>query len=220
MLSQVEETLGQLNWSARYTLNLAQGNGSEIFPDPEITLGITETSVLAELHSPGELRVYDSEGHITGLVNGEAKNEIPYSDCYENAVTILSPSDSYRYEVAGTSEGSYKLTVSFVTKEKTNLFTATDIPTSGNAIHRYTIDCDALSQGEKGVTVQIDSDGDGTFEKSITSDSELTQDEFASATSEGGEGKIAGLPFWIWIAIGVVVILVVGIVFGRRLARR
>ena len=43
-------------------------------------------------------------------------------------------------------------------------FTATDIPTSTGAIHQYAIDWDALSQGENGVTVQIDSDGDSTFE--------------------------------------------------------
>ena len=48
--------------------------------------------IVAHLCSPGELRVYDSQGKVTGLVNGEVKNEIPYSDCYKNTVTILSPS--------------------------------------------------------------------------------------------------------------------------------
>lgn len=37
--------------------------------------------------------------------------------------------------------------------------------------------------GEEGVTVLIDSDGDGTFEQSLTADSELTHDEFMLQTA-------------------------------------
>jgi hypothetical protein len=49
-------------------------------------------------------------------------------------------------------------------------------------VHQYTIDWDALSEGEEGVTVQIDSDGDDEFEDTFTSDSELTHDEFLHET--------------------------------------
>ncbi len=38
--------------------------------------------------------------------------------------------------------------------------------------------------------------------------------------SPEGENGAGGLPFWIWIAIGVGVVLIAGIVLGRRLARR
>ena len=50
--------------------------------------------------------------------------------------------------------------------EMSNFF-ATDIPTTVGAIHQYTIDWAALSQGEKGVTVKIDSDGDDVVERTI-----------------------------------------------------
>ena len=40
------------------------------------------------------------------------------------------------------------------------------------------------------------------------------------SVSDGDEGKIAGLPFWGWIAIGVVVVLIIGVVIGRRLAHK
>ena len=135
------------------------------------------------LFSPGELRVYDSSGNITGLVNGEVKEEIPYSLCDDSTVIIVSPLDSYRYEVVGTDEGTYGLGVNFVDDGETIVFNATDIPTEQGAIHQYTIDWDALYRGDEGVTLQIDSDGDGTFEQTITADSELTHDEFMLQTA-------------------------------------
>jgi len=46
------------------------------------------------------------------------------------------------------------------------------ISTSANAIREYTVDWAAFSRGEEGVTVQIDSDGDGIFEHTFASDSE------------------------------------------------
>jgi PKD repeat protein len=122
------------------------------------------------LASPAELMVYDSEGRITGLVSGEVKEEIPNSAYFESTVGVLAPSDSYRYQVAGTEEGTYGLTIASVENGETSTFIATDIPTTSEAIHEYTIDWEALSQGEKGVTVQIDSDGDGAFEQTITTD--------------------------------------------------
>ena len=141
------------------------------------------TIIEAYLCSPGELRVYDFLGHITGLVNGEVKEEIPYSLCDGSSVIIVSPNDSYRYEVIGTDEGTYGLEVSFVDDGETILFTATDIPTEQGAIHQYTIDFDAISRGTEGVTLQIDSDGDDIFEQTITADSTLTRDEFMLQTA-------------------------------------
>lgn len=38
---------------------------------------------------------------------------------------------------------------------------------SVNAVHCYTVDWDVLSKGGEGVTAQIDSDGDGKFEKTV-----------------------------------------------------
>ncbi|RJS82121.1 hypothetical protein CW713_05550 [Methanophagales archaeon] len=57
------------------------------------------------IHSAGEVRVYDSQGRITGLVNGDVKEEIPGSvyDEENEIVAIFSPSDTYRYEVVGTA---------------------------------------------------------------------------------------------------------------------
>jgi hypothetical protein len=137
------------------------------------------------LCSPGELRVNDSQGRVTGLVNGEVKMEIPNSYYFYSSrtVTIFFQNDSYAAEVVGTGEGTYGLEITSVEDGKATTFTATAIPTSLDATHQYTLDWDALSQGEEGVTVKVDSDGDSVFEQTITADNELTQEEFLSATN-------------------------------------
>ena len=173
---------------------------------------IPERWIAAELGSPGELRVYDSQNRVTGLVSGEEKNEIPYSTYCENIVVILAPADSYRYEVAGTGEGLYSLTVINTTEQEIATFNATDIPTSSNTIHQYTIDWSALSQSEEGVTVKVDSDGDSAFEKIFTAGSELTRDEFMLQVFP------EAFPMWIaGVAVAATAIVTIAIAaFWRR----
>lgn len=150
-------------------------------------LNLSTGLTVSQLNSPGELRVYDSLGRVTGLVNGEILEEMPNSLYYNEAVLIASPNDSYFYEVAGTNQETYGLTITHIGDDEVSSFTATDILTSLNTIHQYSIDWEALAQNEKGVTIQIDSNGDGTFENIFTSDSELTQDEFMTATAIPGD---------------------------------
>jgi len=148
---------------------------------PENTLTDPESIIdhvqIVSLHSPSELRVYDSQGRVTGLVNGEIKEEIPGSvyDKERKEAIIFSPSDSYRYEIVGTDEGEYELEVREVEGGEVATFTATDIPTSPSAVHQYAVDWDALSEGEEeAVTVQMDSDGDGAFEEIINTGATFT----------------------------------------------
>jgi len=116
---------------------------------------------------------------------------IPGSLYYKDgkAVIIFSPKGSYRYEVIGTDNGKYELEVNSIEGGNANTFLATDIPTSAGAAHEYTIDWDVLSKGGKGVTVKIDSDRDGTFERSLLSDSKLTEDEYSLVTAVTPDGK-------------------------------
>jgi hypothetical protein len=134
----------------------------------------------AMVKSPVELRVHDSLGNTTGLLNGKVEHGISTSVYGGETVVILYPLDSYYYEVVGTADGVYGFEVTSIKDGETNVFTATNIPTKSGEMHEYAIDWDALSLGEKGVTVKIDSNGDGTFEKTVTSDNVLTQDEFSN----------------------------------------
>lgn len=140
------------------------------------------TKIEARAGCPIELRVYDSEGRVTGLLNGNIKTEIPRTDYSDNTVTIYFPFDFYRYEVVGTDEGLYGLTVTAITTDGNITFASVDIPTSANTTHQYSINWEALVLGEEGVMVKVDSDGDGVFEHTFTSDGELTHDEFILQT--------------------------------------
>ncbi|MGB5925219.1 MAG: glycoside hydrolase domain-containing protein, partial [Dehalococcoidia bacterium] len=122
---------------------------------------------LAWIHSPAELRVYDSQNRVTGLVNGEVREEIPNSSCHSEGriVIISSATDSYRYEVVGTGGGTYGLEIISINSGNVTTFAVTDIPTSAKATHQYTINWDTLSRGGEEVTAQIDSDGDDVFEE-------------------------------------------------------
>jgi hypothetical protein len=128
---------------------------------------IIADTIVAKLHSPAELRVYDSQGRITGLQDGQEKNEIPYSTYFENTVTIFVPADAYSYKVGGTQQGTYGLHITLVEGGGATTFAAIDIPTSAGAVHDYLIDWDALSAGDKGVVLKVDAEGDGTFEQTI-----------------------------------------------------
>ena len=143
------------------------------------------------IRSPAELRVYDSQGRVTGLVNGESKEEILDSTYDEDnkAVIIFDAIDTYRYELVGTNTGNYALDVVVGKDRETQTFTATDIPISPSTRHEYAINWKMLSQGEKGATVRIDADGDGTSEHTIVANKELTQDEYISAISVTPKGK-------------------------------
>jgi hypothetical protein len=148
-------------------------------------LRFSNTAIILREYSAGKLRVYDSMGRVTGLVDGEIKDEIPNSLYDNNSKTIIifSPSDCYRYVVEGVQEELYSLTIINVTGHEFISFSSINIPTSTNMIHEYAVDWDALSVGQYGVTVRVDSDGDGVFEHTFTSDNELNHDEFMLQTA-------------------------------------
>jgi hypothetical protein len=137
------------------------------------------TLKLTNVECPVEVQVYDSQGKVTGVINHQVKHEIPMSFYNNGTVVIFFPDESYSYKIVGKDTGSYNLEITSVTNGNLTTITANNIPTSANASHQYTINNDALSNGEEGiVTVQIDSDNDGTFEKSFVAGSNLTKDEF------------------------------------------
>jgi hypothetical protein len=136
--------------------------------------------------NPGELRFYDSDGNVTGLVNGEIREEIEGSIFLpeEDAIAFYQTMEVTYAELAGTHEGDYSLSGYWRHEGVEVTFIASNIPVTPGEIHKYTVDWNALSEGEEGVTVQVDSDGDGEFEREFTCDAELTQDEFVTGFPE------------------------------------
>jgi hypothetical protein len=136
-------------------------------------LDFSNSVIAIDAHSPIELSVYDSAGRVTGILSGQVKAEIPTSVFSEETVVILQPMGDYTFRVVGMNAGIYGITAIYANGSQDIEFMAFNIPTSVGAVHQYTIDWAALSQGDKGVTLQIDSNGDGIFEQTINSDSTL-----------------------------------------------
>ncbi len=142
-----------------------------------------QTKLKVWLMCPTNLTITDNQSRKIGIIDGEFVNEIPSAsaDIFGDIEIYYLPTDlTYTYEVKGHDYGTYNFSIF---NELANIsINATNIPIFPNALHQYTINWSALSQGEEGVTLQIDSDGDGVFEKTITSDNELTHDEFMLQT--------------------------------------
>ena len=132
----------------------------------------------------------------------------------EKFIEILAPIDgNYVIKLNGTDSGLYSMSAQFATSEDVLSFNATEIPVSLGAIHEFTIDWAALSQGDDGVTVNVDSNGDGTFEKIFIAGSELTRDEFMQHVF-----PVEAFPMWIaGVAFAAVAIVTITIaVFWRK----
>jgi len=135
------------------------------------------------LKCPANLTIIDNQSRKIGIIDGEFINEIPGAmggEFGDTELYHLPDNLTYLYEVHGFDNGHYNFTIEYEI-ENINA-TAFNIPISPNTVHQYSVNWTALVQGENGVTLHIDSDGDGTFEKTITSDDELTQDEFMLQT--------------------------------------
>ncbi len=127
--------------------------------------------ILSKINSPVEQYVLDEQNQKTGLINGNIMTEIPNSiyNSENEAVVLFPPFSTYKHIVNGKSNGTYGLEI-LSSQQKITIFNATNIPILANAKHQYTINWPALSEGEKGVTIKIDDDGDGTFEQTIITD--------------------------------------------------
>jgi len=148
-------------------------------------------NILLGVFSPADIMVTDPDGltvskqlceipgatYIEDDFNGDGKLDdivlIPNRKIGNYLITVIpelevTPSDTYTL-MAWSENG------------KATIFNATNIPISIKDIHVYTINWDALSSDEGGVIVQVDSDGDGIFERIFTSDSELDRNEFELA---------------------------------------
>lgn len=138
-------------------------------------ISANSSAIILSLRSPAELRVVDFEGHITGLVNGEIKEEIPntFYDADNESLVIFNFHNDYKFQIVGEQQGEYGFSAHAVNGDDLNIFNATDIPITNNEIHTYTVDWQALANGEKGVMLQIDTNGDGITDRIIHSGQEL-----------------------------------------------
>ena len=122
--------------------------------------------------SPGELRVYDPSDRVTGIVNGEVRQELPNSAYDEETETVLvyPTSDTYYCRFIGTAEGTYGLTILETDSGKVSSFDVVQMATVDGAVHEYAVDWEALTRGEPGITIKKDYDGDGVVDETVITD--------------------------------------------------
>jgi predicted MPP superfamily phosphohydrolase len=148
-------------------------------------------TLFVHLKCPADVVVTDPAGRSIS----RQMNEIPdatYTEAdldedgdLDGFVEILAPLDgNYVFTLNGTDLGLYSMISQLATSQEVLSFNATQIPVSLEAVHRYTINWTALSQGEERVDVQVDSGGDGVFECNFTSDTELSRVEYVAATTK------------------------------------
>ena len=134
----------------------------------EINAKIESINIFS-IFSPGEPRIYDSTGRVTGLVNGEIREEIPESAYYtgDNTIVIFNATDSYTFKVVGTDEGEYGIDVMFIENQSLQDIKFRGINITNNSEHEYSFNWNMLATGGNGILLNKDLDGDGVYEESI-----------------------------------------------------
>ena len=161
-----------------------------------------DSEVVVWLGSPAELRVIDNIGRITGLVNGTTQENIPNSvyDTSSNFATLFSPSQDTKYQVIGTATGTYSFVANSLQSSTT--LEMQSIPIVPGEIYTYQINWDKISQGQRGVTMQIDQSGNGIAPYSVEIGSNFS-DAVAPSTTSTVAGTL-GLNGWYASDISVV----------------
>lgn len=171
-----------LTTSALYLSNVAKrlNSTNPVLADKMATANTF--TVTLWLRSPAELHVTDSSGNVTGVVSGIPQENVPNSvyDRESGFTALFFPASDTKYDVRGTATGTYGLVITNMMSSTT--VALTDIPTTENTTQILTIDWNALANGEKGVTMQIDTNSDGIPEKTIKFGAKLTGDEYRLLT--------------------------------------
>jgi hypothetical protein len=220
---EVIEKMSRDYWVGFITSAIEEENYERlsVYYDEDTGKIIYKPTEVARIKSPGELRMYDSEGRVTGLVDGRIKEEIPGTvyDDKNRFVVAFDATDSYHYEVAGTDEGRYGLEVISVDSGKTTAFSAANVLIMTGTTHQYTIDWAALAKGERGVSLEVDSNGNGSFETTFH-----LQDKFdgnSVPAEELANRKNRGTLVWLWVLLGasIVTIVTLGIAISMKRKR-
>jgi len=138
---------------------------------------------IGQLFSPAELYAQDDEGRITGLIDGEIREEIPLSwyDAEREMVIIFGNGSNYEFFVDGKANATYGLSLSSGNASNITFFNATDIPTNVGELHHYSVNWSALGENGTSVNITVDFENDGIIDYEFWSDATLNQSEFTTA---------------------------------------
>src|SRR3989344_4703745 len=152
-------------------------------------IDINNSQLILSLASPAEIQVVDSSGRKAGSFDGSVITKIPNSVYTPEAesLTLFSPGSSNFYKVAGKADGTYSFSVLYTSSLGVFRVIAAGIHTKLGQIDTYSFDWDNIASGGNGVTVKIDTNGDGIPERTIVQNNEITASELGYG-SNGNDG--------------------------------
>ena len=127
---------------------------------------VGQNDICFKLHSPGDVSIQDAEGRTLGVVNGVVKNDFSlgsYDPATKFGFVFLPPDKNFMYKVVGTGTGVYGLDITIVSGTQEIAFQTRNMSLAPGQIDTYTIDQAAILDNQKGVTLKVDSKGDGTI---------------------------------------------------------
>jgi hypothetical protein len=160
----------------------------DIFKEILSTFKFTKEKTKKSINGPGvtcayqqgeyEMRFYDLQGRMTGIKDGQIKEEIPGSSYIPRATSSSwswgQDEDSYsitipdytpinKFEISAIKSGNYN----FTEQAEEVKFFAEWIPIANGLTHVFIFDWESLAKGQEGVEIDIDINGDGIFEKTM-----------------------------------------------------
>jgi len=138
------------------------------------------------VESPIELRVRDSAGNVTGIVNGHVSSEASRAVYDMGRIIVYGDPDEYEFQIAGVSQGEFSVSIHQYTASGEQQVNATNISTDDLTTHSFQVNWEGLTLGGAGVAIEIDTDGDGIPERESTADSEFTDSDLEWQVAELG----------------------------------
>lgn len=126
------------------------------------------TMLLASIHSPAALHAYDSQNRHTGpLPNGDIELGIPgssYEKIGENSFAFVPTGDNYRFVADGLARGTFDMKVrTYHGNDLTDTITYLFVPLESD---KTNAELD-FTNNQSPPNLQLDNNGDGTFETTI-----------------------------------------------------
>ncbi len=126
------------------------------------------TMLLASIHSPAALHVYDSQGRHTGpLPNGDTELGIlgsSYEKIGENSFAFVPAGDNYRFVADSLASGTFDMKVrTYHGNDLTDTITYLSVPLASD---KTNAELD-FTNNQSPPNLQLDSNGDGIFETII-----------------------------------------------------
>ncbi len=217
---------GKIAWSDYYGHNLRVADAPDVGTYVEITLKDKSTQ---QGETYDSLLIIDSQGRKYGY-DRDMKEYKEISGVIEinvaNPITYRIPTGagiSFKYQVIGMHDGSYDLQIKKIgsaTRASLSelVVNAKGISIAKGEIDQYVVDWQKVaSNAADAVKLSIDANGDGTFEKEITTSSEITND------AKGGSGEnnvldvnIGGMMCLVGIAVVVIVIVLIVLLVAKK----